>query len=87
MPDAQPSRKSLKISIDRRLIEDAKAFNIDIPRAVETGIVNAIATEKKRQWQEENKDAIDSSNDYVRRNGLPLANIACFDSRFATTAL
>jgi len=78
MPDAQPSRKSLKISIDRRLIEDAKAFNIDIPRAVETGIVNAIATEKKRQWQEENKDAIDSSNDYVRRNGLPLAKYRPF---------
>jgi len=35
MPDAQPSRKSLKISIDRRLIEDAKAFNIDIPRAAD----------------------------------------------------
>jgi len=78
MPDAQPSRKSLKISIDRRLIEDAKAFNIAIPRAVETGIVNAIATEKKRQWQEENKDAIDSSNDYVRRNGLPLAKYRPF---------
>ena len=73
MADAQSSRKSLKLSIDLRLVEEAKALEIDIARAAETGLAKAIAAEKTRRWQEENKDAIESWNDYVRRNGLPLA--------------
>ena len=73
MADAQSSRKSLKLSIDLRLIEEARALGIDIGHAAETGLAKAIAAEKTRRWQEENKDAIESWNDYVRRNGLPLA--------------
>ena len=73
MADAQSSRKSLKNSIYLRLVEEAKALEIDIARAAETGLAKAIAAEKTRRWQEENKDAFESWNDYVRRNGLPLA--------------
>lgn len=51
---------------------------MDIARAAKTGLAKAIAAEKARRWQEENKDAIESSNDYVRRNGLPLAKYRPF---------
>ncbi|RRH94357.1 post-segregation antitoxin CcdA [Mesorhizobium tamadayense] len=80
MPEsvARSSRKTLKISIDRQLVEDAEALSIDISRAAETGIANAIAAEKTRQWQEENKDAIESCNGYVRQYGLPLAKYRLF---------
>ncbi|MER9892150.1 type II toxin-antitoxin system CcdA family antitoxin [Mesorhizobium sp. M0119] len=60
------------------MIEDAKALGINISRAAEEGIAKAISAEKNRRWQEENKQAIDSSNDYVRRNGLPLAKHRLF---------
>jgi antitoxin CcdA len=43
-------------------------LEIDIARAAETGLAKAIAAEKTRQWQEENKDAIESWNEYVTRN-------------------
>lgn len=65
-------RTSVNTSIDSQLIKDAKALGINISRA-EAGIAKAIAAEKTRRWQEENKEAIESSNEYVRRNGLPLA--------------
>jgi antitoxin CcdA len=48
------------------LIEEARALGIDIGRAAETGLAKVIAAEKTRRWQEENKDAIESWNDYVR---------------------
>jgi len=70
-PKAQ--RTSVNTSIDSQLIKDAKALGINISRAAEAGIAKAIAAEKTRRWQEENKEAIESSNEYVRRNGLPLA--------------
>ncbi|MCA0011460.1 type II toxin-antitoxin system CcdA family antitoxin [Mesorhizobium sp. B292B1B] len=66
-------RTSVNTSIDSQLIKDAKALGINISRAAEAGIAKAIAAEKTRRWQEENKEAIESSNEYVKRNGLPLA--------------
>jgi antitoxin CcdA len=66
-------RTSVNTSIDSQLIKDAKALGINISRAAEAGIAKAIVAEKTRRWQEENKEAIESSNEYVRRNGLPLA--------------
>ena len=71
-------RKSVNTSIDSRLIEEAKALGINMSRAAEQGIAKAISAEKTRRWQEENKEAIESSNEYVRRNGLPLAKYRLF---------
>jgi antitoxin CcdA len=74
----KPRRKSVSIFIRSPLIEDAKALGIDISCAAEMGIAKAIAAQKTRQWQEENKEAIASWNDYVERNGLPLAKYRLF---------
>ncbi|TIS50726.1 MAG: post-segregation antitoxin CcdA [Mesorhizobium sp.] len=75
---AKPQRKSVNTSIDSRLIEEAKALGINMSRAAEQGIAKAISAEKTRRWQEENKKALESSNDYVKRNGLPLAKYRLF---------
>jgi antitoxin CcdA len=74
----KPQRLSVNTSIDSQLINDAKALGINISRAAEAGIAKAITAEKTRRWQEENKEAIESSNEYVRRNGLPLAKYRLF---------
>ncbi|MER8811097.1 type II toxin-antitoxin system CcdA family antitoxin [Mesorhizobium australicum] len=71
-------RKSVNTSIDSQLLKDAKALGINISRAAEAGIAKAIAAEKTRRWQEENTEAIESSNAYVERNGLPLAKYRLF---------
>lgn len=71
-------RKSVNTSIDSKLIEEARALGINMSRAAEQGIAKAISAEKTRRWQEENKAAIESSNDYVKRNGLPLAKYRLF---------
>lgn len=76
--NAKPQRKSVNTSIDSKLIEEAKALGINMSRAAEQGIAKAISAEKTRRWQEENKAAIESSNDYVKRNGLPLAKYRLF---------
>ncbi|MBZ9760007.1 type II toxin-antitoxin system CcdA family antitoxin [Mesorhizobium sp. CA8] len=75
---AKSQRKSVNTSIDSRLIEEAKALGINMSRAAEQGIAKAISAEKTRRWQEENKEALESSNEYVKRNGLPLAKYRLF---------
>ena len=71
-------RKSVNISIESRLIEEAKELGINISRAAEESIAKAVSEEKSRRWLLENKEAIESSNEYVRRNGLPLAKYRLF---------
>ncbi|CAI2932654.1 type II toxin-antitoxin system CcdA family antitoxin [Aminobacter niigataensis] len=75
---AKPTRKPTNVSLDSKLVEEAKALGINMSQAAEAGLAKAISEEKSRQWLEENREAIESSNEYVERNGLPLAKYRMF---------
>ena len=66
------SRKAANLSIDEAVLADAKALNINVSRAAESGIAEAVRAEKGRRWLEENREAIDYYNAYVAEHGLPL---------------
>jgi antitoxin CcdA len=72
------ARQPANLSIDAKLMEEARGLDINISRAAEAGIAEAVRAEKIRRWQEENREALESSNEYVRRNGLPLAKYRLF---------
>ena len=55
------------------LITEARALGLNISEACERGLKAEIARSRATQWLEQNQDALTSSNDYVERNGLPLA--------------
>lgn len=74
----RPMRKPTNVSLDTRLVEEAKALGINMSQAAEDALTKAIAEEKSRRWLEENREAIESSNEYVERNGLPLAKYRLF---------
>ena len=71
-------RKSTNLSLDARLIAEAKNLDINISRVAEQGIAKAVSTEKSRRWKEENREALESSNRYVEEHGLPLAKYRMF---------
>lgn len=73
-----PSRKPANLSIDADLLAEAKALNVNVSRAAETGIAEAVKAEKERVWKEENREAIEAWNAWVRENGLPLAKYRQF---------
>jgi len=66
------ARRATNLSLNSTLVEQARALNINLSGAAEAGIAEAIAAEKARKWQEENAEAIQSSNEYVEKYGLPL---------------
>ncbi len=68
----KPSRRPTNLSISSRLLDEAKALNINLSRAAETGIESAVLEAKANQWKEDNKAAIASSNAHVEKYGLPL---------------
>lgn len=65
-------RKATNLSLDSILVEDAKALGINLSRTCETALRQAIAAERGRRWQEENKEAIAAWNVWAENNELPL---------------
>lgn len=72
------TRKPTNVSLDRALVEEAKAMGINLSQACERGIADQLAKVRTERWLAENKAAIDAANDYVEQHGLPLARFRQF---------
>jgi len=73
-----PFRRPTNISLDSAMIDDARELGINISRACEEGLAKQISEERGRRWLEENREAIESSNAWVEKHGLPLAKYRPF---------
>ena len=71
-------RVAANLSIDAALMKEAKALDVNVSRAAEAGIAEAVAAEKTRLWKLENRAAIQALNDYVEAHGIPLAEFQQF---------
>jgi len=72
-PPATSSRKATNVTIDAGLLERAKSLGINISKASEEGLSRAVAARQETLWLQSNQAALESSNAYVDRNGIPLA--------------
>lgn len=72
------ARKPHDLTVNDALIAEAQALGLDVSGAAEQGIARAIKAEKERRWKIENAEAIQASNDYVAKHGLPLAKYRMF---------
>lgn len=73
-----PRRRAANLTLDTSLLAEAKSLSVNVSRAAEAGIAEAIARERESRWKAENRQALESSNEYVRRHGLPLAKYRLF---------
>lgn len=69
---SKASKKPTNLSIDDSVLREARALNINLSRAAENGVRAAIREAKENRWKSENTDAIESSNSFVDKHGLPL---------------
>jgi len=77
MPDIQ-LKKPVNLSVNAALLQEAKLLKINLSQAAERGIATALSETKAEQWKRENAEALESFNDYVEKNGLPLAKYRQF---------
>ena len=73
-----PSRRATSLTMDRQLLDDARALGVNVSRAAEAGLTIALKEAREAAWKRENADAIAYWNDYVEENGLPLADLRQF---------
>lgn len=72
------AKKAVNVSLSETLIAEAKALRINISQAAEAGLAKAVAEKRAELWLEANKEAIESSNEYVDKHGLPLERFRMF---------
>lgn len=75
---ASAARKATNVSLDADLLDQARELDINISRACESGLVAQISKARGERWLAENAMAIDSYNDWVANNELPLARYRQF---------
>lgn len=72
------SRKPTNLTLDTKLVNEARLLKLNVSRAAEAGLAEAIKTERMRLWQEENAQAVEDANGWVEKNGLPLGQHRLF---------
>ncbi len=71
-------RRATNVSLPADLVESARGLDINISQACEKGLAAEVKKAREDKWIEENWDAIQSSNAYVEKHGLPLAKYRMF---------
>lgn len=71
-------RKPTNLTLTVGLVAQARALGINISQAAEVGIAAEVARRRMERWLAENRAALESSNAFVERHGLPLARYRGF---------
>ena len=71
-------KRAANLSIDADLLEQALSLDINLSATFEASLREAVRQRKAAEWLEENRAALQSSNEWVEKNGLPLAQYRQF---------
>lgn len=71
------TKRAANLSVRADLLEEARAYKINLSQTLETALTAEVKKEKERRWLEENRPAIDAYNREVAEHGL-------FSDRFRT---
>ena len=63
----------VNLTLDQALVDEAKALGVSISQASNEGLAAVVKTARSARWLEENREALVAWNDWVAKNGIPLA--------------
>lgn len=67
--DQAAPKKPANLSINADLLQQAKALNINLSKALEQHLAEVIREARRNQWLTENKDALDEYNRRIEKRG------------------
>lgn len=77
-PFTGDTRRATNVSLSANLLVEVRALEVNVPRAAEQGLVQAIAERRAALWLEESQDSLASFDAFVEQHGLPLAQYLKF---------
>jgi len=67
---AMPDKRAATVTLDRDLLEEAERTGIDLSQTLESELRRILEQQRREdKWRAENREAIASFNDHIRRNG------------------
>lgn len=72
MPTPTLAKKATNLSLDQALLHEARELGVNLSKAAEAGLQQAVQKARAEAWRRENAEAIASSSAWVEANGLPL---------------
>ncbi|MET4666765.1 type II toxin-antitoxin system CcdA family antitoxin [Sphingomonas sp. PvP056] len=76
--DRTAFRRPTNVTLDEQLVASAKELGINVSRACEQGLSDAVSAERIRRWQEDNREATEAYTEYLATYGLPLERYSQF---------
>lgn len=77
-----PTRRSdvrpTNVSLPAALVAEARELGVNISAASASGLDQAVKKARAEKWLQENQAALEASNAYVEKQGLPLARYRMF---------
>jgi antitoxin CcdA len=67
------TRRPTNVSLPDALVSEAKALEVNLSRACESGLAAAVKAERERRWKAANQAAMESWAAPLERDGLTLA--------------
>ena len=64
--------RATNVTLSAALVEEAKSLGVNISVAATTGLEQAVSRKRAERWAEENREALESYNQFVEARGLPL---------------
>jgi len=64
-------KRATNVSLAADLVEDAKRLGINVSEACQSGLAAEVKKAREAAWLDENREAIESCNAYVREHGMP----------------
>jgi antitoxin CcdA len=78
MRNIQSKRRPVNLSIDGDMIAEAKTLGVNVSRACETGLAAELKRARGERWAAENREAIEATNRWIEKHGLPLEDLRLF---------
>ena len=68
----RPKKKAVNVSIDAAIAAEAKAAGIKLSGVLEAALNAELKAGREAAWKAEHREAIEKSNQYFEKHGLPL---------------
>lgn len=67
---AATRRKPVNVSIQQRLIDEARSAGLNLSRVLEEALDSRLRAGRIANWKEEHREAMDAFGRYVERHGI-----------------
>jgi len=71
-------KRATNVSINQGLLEEARAFDINLSATLEKALEAEVRSRRRGQWLEANREAIDAYNSRIERDGMLVDHVRAF---------